>query len=773
MLRLVLTLLAATIVPGASLLAPRAPSPESSLTVATTVSDSAREELEAGRYWHAARAMRAEGAANGESADVLLLARAEAGWYNWPAVRSLLDEAGWLDEESAGQGLYLLGRAHEDSEGWARAAEAYSRYVTVAPAGAVKPVAARARMARSRWAARDLEGSLTALDAISARPEVRSWIAVELAEVAADDGDVPNVLALLERVTDPLARRATWRTVADAQMQAGDSAEAARVFAELREDESGARRAVATIELGRLWLARGDTAAAETLLLEGLEDAPRSSRIRAAAPLLDLGGDRESTLSWARIADQAGDGRRALDGYDRVVRMSEQDSVEVPMSMRIERARLMGTVRSRQEAAVEEFRAIRSEVEDERLGARNLEVWTQLRRRQGLDSQVATLRRWLVDEYPGSSQSAEIVFLRGDQAQSRGQFDTALQHFSFVAEHAPSHARAGQGRMKSGQIFIGRGEGAAAVEAYESYLQDFPTGRRWHEASYWAGRMRLELGDTAQAHAHVQRLLTEDPVSYYAVMGSDLIGVPYVVDVEEGEPRVEFDWLTAGLVRIDHLTEAGLEAGAAAEIAALTERGQGQTAAMLALAEELIARGRTIDGINLGWALRGEGLPWDERLLRVTFPFPYQDLVRREAEEWGIDPFIMAALIRQESAFKADIVSHAGAIGLMQVMPPTGAELARTHGPDGFRADNLTTPEVNLHLGSAFFRDMSRRYENDLPLVLSAYNAGPTRANRWRNYPEISDPLRFTERIPFTETRGYVKNVRRNLGLYRVLYGQD
>jgi soluble lytic murein transglycosylase len=106
-------------------------------------------------------------------------------------------------------------------------------------------------------------------------------------------------------------------------------------------------------------------------------------------------------------------------------------------------------------------------------------------------------------------------------------------------------------------------------------------------------------------------------------------------------------------------------------------------------------------------------------------------------------------------------------------MPPTGAQLARAHGPEGFTDDALTKAEVNLHLGAAFFVDMSRRYENDLPLVLSAYNAGPTRATRWRSYPEAADPLRFTERIPFVETRGYVKSVRRNVGLYRVLYGQD
>jgi soluble lytic murein transglycosylase len=106
------------------------------------------------------------------------------------------------------------------------------------------------------------------------------------------------------------------------------------------------------------------------------------------------------------------------------------------------------------------------------------------------------------------------------------------------------------------------------------------------------------------------------------------------------------------------------------------------------------------------------------------------------------------------------------------VMPPTGRQLARTHGPGSFREASLATPEVNLHLGAAFFVDMDRRF-GDLTLVLSAYNAGPTRANRWKRYPEAADALRFTERIPFEETRGYVKNVRRNIGLYQALYGQD
>jgi soluble lytic murein transglycosylase len=104
-------------------------------------------------------------------------------------------------------------------------------------------------------------------------------------------------------------------------------------------------------------------------------------------------------------------------------------------------------------------------------------------------------------------------------------------------------------------------------------------------------------------------------------------------------------------------------------------------------------------------------------------------------------------------------------------MPPTGRQLARSIGPLGFTPESLESAEVNLHLGGRFLRDMLDRFGPDLPLVLSAYNAGPTRATRWRDFPEAPDRLRFTERIPFEETRGYVKNVTRNLAMYRALYG--
>ena len=747
-------------------------------TLSTDVpSDSALDELAAGRYWHAALALRAEGMAHSDPEHVLLLASAEAGWNNWLGVRLLLAGADWLEDVGEGDGLFLLARAMERAERWEEAANFYELYVRVAGADAPGRLAARARGVRSLWRAGERAAAERGLEALAPVPTVRSWLVVDLVRETVEEGDTAATRSLVARVTDEGARADVWRAEADAVLQAGDSARALVIFTALASSAEAAggsrsRAAEAGVEAGLLQLAAGDTAEARELLQRGVEDASGSARTRAAAALVDVGdANAAASARLAAILDRAGDGRRALRAYDRAYRLLGEAGDRLDQGARLERARLMATVRDRQDEALEEFRDLRETLTDPRLAARNLEIWAQMRDRQGQGAAARTLHEWLVEEYPESDPAAEVVFMRGYDAEQAGRVSEALRHYAAVAEAARTHSRAGQARMRAGQIHLGRGEQERAALTFEAYLDDFPEGRRWEEAAYWAGRTRLEMGDREAGLRHLRKVMAQ-PISYYAVMAADLAEEPYTVELEPGVEPMEPEWLTEGLARLDVLSEAELRRGAEAEVARLRERAEGDRAVTARLAEALIERGRTIDGINLGWAMVEDG-GWDETALRIAFPFPYRELVRREAEEWGVDPIMLAALIRQESAFKADIVSHAGAIGLMQVMPPTGAQLARIHGPEGFSADALATPEVNLHLGSAFLLDMTRRFDGALPLVLSAYNAGPSRAVRWREFPEASDELLFTERIPFVETRGYVKNVRRNLGLYRALYGEE
>ncbi len=735
------------------------------------VPDSAISEMRIGRFWHATRILRAAGAQDGSPADVLLLAKAEAGWHHWAAVVDLLKGTTWLDDTGGGEGWGLLGRAEEESGDWASAADAYGRYLSGPGGQSPDAMAIRARRARSLSRNGQTQQALALLDSMGeeAAP-LQSWTAAELAANRAEEGDTAGVRALLARVLDPRAASGTWRLMADGRLAAGDTAGALAAFKGELGSATGTRRASAAIEAGLLSLSLADTTTARSLLPEGLRGAPTADQSRAAAALLDITSPgREASLELARVLDRDGDGPDALRAYDRVVALSARDGMEVGESARLARARLMATVRDRQDEAVKELRAL-SVSKSESIGASALDTWAALRTRQGRTGDVNTLRRWLLERYPSSPQSLEVRWAEAQQAASRGDAAAELKELSALAAAAPTRSRAGEARMRIGRIRLGEGQVRRASDVFGAYLKDFPDGRHWEEAAYWDARARLELGDTAEARRLVDRIRRVEPVSYYAVMGADLVGDSFDVAVPEGEKPVRPGWLTEGLRRLDLLDTAGLDDGADAEVHRLMARAGGSASASLSLAEALIDRGRTVEGINLGWRLRARGHPWDRRLLRVVYPFPYRRLVVREAAEWNVSPFLLAALIRQESAFDAQIVSNAGAVGLMQLMPPTGKALAQTHGPADLSKENLTTPEVNLHLGAAFLVEMTRRYHGDLPLVLSAYNAGPTRAARWSRYPEVDDPQRFTERIPFAETRGYVKSVRRNLGLYQALY---
>ena len=187
------------------------------------------------------------------------------------------------------------------------------------------------------------------------------------------------------------------------------------------------------------------------------------------------------------------------------------------------------------------------------------------------------------------------------------------------------------------------------------------------------------------------------------------------------------------------------------------------------MAEALIARGWTSEGIRLGWRAASTLTLGDPRVVRVIFPWPMRDLIEAEATEFGADPYLLAGLIRQESSFTPDATSRAGAQGLMQLMPPTAAGLARRLGVE-WDQRLVVVPDANLHLGVAHLTALIRSYDDELAPAIAAYNAGGRPVSRWLRYPEASDSFLWVERIPYVETRGYVRTVLRNRELYRALY---
>jgi soluble lytic murein transglycosylase len=157
--------------------------------------------------------------------------------------------------------------------------------------------------------------------------------------------------------------------------------------------------------------------------------------------------------------------------------------------------------------------------------------------------------------------------------------------------------------------------------------------------------------------------------------------------------------------------------------------------------------------------------PWYERL---RYPLQYSEYVRVHAREHGLDPALVAAVIYQESKFRAGARSSSGAIGLMQVTPTTAKGIALRTGGHAFRTSDLYDPEINIRYGAWYLDNLFKKY-GDEQLVLAAYNAGQGNVDRWRANDQP---------IEFAETRAYVKRVERLKSIYRdawrsKLYGEN
>jgi soluble lytic murein transglycosylase len=167
-------------------------------------------------------------------------------------------------------------------------------------------------------------------------------------------------------------------------------------------------------------------------------------------------------------------------------------------------------------------------------------------------------------------------------------------------------------------------------------------------------------------------------------------------------------------------------------------------------------------------SVEGDALP--REIQEVIFPLEYVPHIKRYATQHDLDPFIVAALIGQESSYVADVVSPANAWGLMQILPSTGRQLARAEGVPRFRTQMLTDPEINVRLGTRHFAGLVRNL-GGVPYALAGYNAGSARVIRWKAERGAIEQAEFIDDIPFPETQMYVKKILGTAVDYRRLYG--
>jgi soluble lytic murein transglycosylase len=408
---------------------------------------------------------------------------------------------------------------------------------------------------------------------------------------------------------------------------------------------------------------------------------------------------------------------------------------------------------------------------------------------------VARARQLAVDQ-PASTWAADALnalashYIRDDDNEAAaGVFET------IVTQH-PRSRHADRAAWKLGWWHYRNGRYTQAAEVFEQAAARAPRAD-WRPAwLYWAGRARDRASDRPAANARFELVAVDYLHSYYGRLAATILVArglepgrrPSPLSSERatlgyggasGEPAgadrgAEGPPATSNADVIRALLSVGLYDLAANELR-YTQRASGTTPAIDATLAWTVARqGDLRRGINLMkqaypqfLAAEGDELPGEVR--RVIFPLQYWDLIRRHAASRGLDPYLVAALVAQESTFDAAAHSGANAWGLMQIIPSTGRRLARAEGVRRFRTSMLTDPQVNVRLGTRYFADLVKRF-GAAHLALASYNAGEHRVVRWQADRSGLDRDEFIDDIPFPETQNYVKRILGTAEDYRRLY---
>jgi soluble lytic murein transglycosylase len=739
----------------------------------------ASANLEAGRPWAAWNELReyVEDEDGAPPAIALLAARAAAGWDGWSHVRRLLEGRDWPAEEDGGAGLFLLARAEEARREWGAAAALYRRYASAAE-GEERGIA-RARLGRVlREAGRHGEAATAFAAAADDLPVAADWLRAAKAEAlaAAKDPSGASVVSSLTAEGGAAARARLARAEASLWLSGADTARAATRLAvealalATMDAHLGAELA---LERARLLARTGRNAEAREAARAVAADAGAAPSVRASAAGLlgSLPGERTVDEEAARAAAYEAAKKPGLAA--KALRAAVARGMAETPELRLRIGRLLFEAADFAPARIWLTQAAESLAEAESAAEAELYAARTLVRLGKTDDGMAAIRR-VAERRAGTAAAGSAWFLLGDEAKDRS---TAIVRYRRAADAVQSpHAR--EALFRLGDRSLKEGDPAGAIKAWEEYAGRYPRGEQAAEAAYEAGLLHERAGRQERARAMYQAAVAADPVSYHAIRAADRLGADPLAEAVRS-PRA---WTgtaadsadaAAVLARLAVLERAGLADAWKAELDAERRRLDGRERALLALAEGLRDTGHPIDGIRIGRSLleRGGGA-WDARLLRVVFPFPYRELLLDEAERADVDPWLLAGLVRQESSFDPRARSWVGATGLSQIMPGTGEWLAPGAGIRNFSPELLAVPEINLRMGSRYLRDQLKRYRGARDLALAAYNAGPSRADKWkRELGYGRDVDAFRDRIPFAETRHYVKVVIRNAEVYRRLYG--
>jgi soluble lytic murein transglycosylase len=344
-----------------------------------------------------------------------------------------------------------------------------------------------------------------------------------------------------------------------------------------------------------------------------------------------------------------------------------------------------------------------------------------------------------------------------------------------MATRYPQHEFAPRAVVRAAMVPVAAGRWREARGLLEP-LTRRDNAEQW-AARYWTARALAAEGAPAKAAELWRFIIDKAPDSYYALRAAERLDTVAWLPQADTGPGAAPGQLTDSDVavafdRIATLDQWGLSDEARDERADLVQSASRHAADARRVAARLLELELASPAMAL--AARVPALATSRRAedQRLRFPLPYRTALATHAAAERLDLPFVAALIRQESRFTATARSGAGALGLMQLMPAVGRSLAAASGLRPWHDSLLFVPAINLRLGTRHLAAAMRREGTaHRAYALAAYNAGRSRVVRWRNGSGAArDWELFVERIPYEETRDYVRIVLRNEAWYRALY---
>ena len=417
-----------------------------------------------------------------------------------------------------------------------------------------------------------------------------------------------------------------------------------------------------------------------------------------------------------------------------------------------------------------------------------------------LDDDASFLRtvRQIQQRYPGSSWLERAWFSLANSRLVKRELDEANPFYRKMADRFSSGRRVTRAHWRVAWHHYRKRDYRSAVALFTEHLQRFPRSPHRPAALYWTARIREDSGDSAQARSIYQAITELFSNHYYAHQSRERLDgnrhtqadraalnptLSTILDRFKRQTTARFSSRAAQVpdlpgqlsARVTTLGLIQMFEAAAGELLRTSPNTRGrqlQAAMLLDRGGHYRASTSHLQQLFPGFVFRSFAtLP--REIWRMLLPIEHAPSFAREARRHGLDPYVLLALVRQESAFDPRAVSAAQARGLMQLIPPTARRVARQLQLDRFSIDQLFLPRLNIRLGTQYLADRLAQFQGNIDRAVASYNAGPDPVSLWLSEGDYREAAEFVENIPFTETRNYVKIFHRNYQLYKRLYGDQ